>query len=573
VSADAVGIVCERAPDAAAPAGEVLGFTALFGERSSAIAEAAQLAHILVENEPASRGVQQLRVFEETLVGELEPVLLALRLRDRLRAGNFSRCEIDADCWLAGYADILRDDLQVVLRASSRASRQSRGGRVLARVLRNGFSRPALAREWRQLLDHVDPYHRRARLFAKSGRDWAEGEIWFYSTARTFTNVGLSYEPYSPAPFRFLIESVERGGEPLKGRPSVSIGEFVTPACAPSHEELQKARIAIERHAKGLALTGAHAQARDALLRGPYFAQFIQRLLPLGLFYARLFEEWCARTRPAALMVGNFVFEAYALHAARRHGVPTVLLQHGTTGIENSALDPAADQVVVRGPFWAEFLPENVRRRTQILNVPEPNRLPAPAERKSLLFLTAPYFAQKFWDDSELDDILTALLDAATDAAAEFIVRVHPLEDVRDYRRRLAKLTRATNCTPTITFSQGGPLDPLLQRSAVCVTYSSTAFMDCLRWRVPLVSPGWHDFTYRRAIERHGVFHFADSLANLRRLLRDGLSGDLPCADETALEAFAAATPPDELAQEFERMLRGRTRETVPERTLHACNA
>ena len=63
------------------------------------------------------------------------------------------------------------------------------------------------------------------------------------------------------------------------------------------------------------------------------------------------------------------------------------------------------------------------------------------------------------------------------------------------------------------------------------------------------------------------------SASSLRRLVRQGLSGELPCADETALEAFAAATQPGELAHELETMLCGPTREAVSERTLHACNA
>ena len=55
--------------------------------------------------------------------------------------------------------------------------------------------------------------------------------------------------------------------------------------------------------------------------------------------------------------------------------------------------------------------------------------------------------------------------------------------------------------------------------------YSSTAFLDCLRHSVPIVSFGWHDFSYKKNLERYQVFYFAENLQQLHSLVNDGVVG------------------------------------------------
>ena len=560
-----IGLLSETAPDGKfrAEFPGAVSFSEIFSDRNKVRRQASELASKLISHEPALRGVQQLRVFEEVLIGELEPILLVLNLVEWLRANNMTACELIDQSWLSSFTHILATEAKIAIKTSLRPNGgrnstnllRKRAARVVGRLRQSGLSRSSLYQEWRQFLDHIDPYHRRPTI-GRQRRHWHGGGIWFYTTAHTFTNIGLAYEPYFPSPFNFLVENPIRGGAPLKSlrRPWTSLYEFSSPRFAPAQSEIESSRHLIEHHLRNVQLNVREARAREEFLSGKYFAEFCTRLLPMGLYYARVFEEWVMRVRPAALVVGNFVYEAYALLAARRHGIPTILLQHGIVG-DCEVGEPPADHYVVRGKFWQSFLPEKARNRSKVLNFWDRDEPNLPREsRRSLLFLTAPYSMQRFWTESDLDDILASLLRCALERSVELIVRVHPLENIGFYRRRIQTLLPSRERAHFITYSRGGSLDALLARSAVAVTYSSTAFLDCLRWQVPIVSFNWHDFTYKERIRDRGVFYFAESLAELEELVLRGLSGGLaPYRD--GVEPFLASTPKTELTRELERMV------------------
>jgi hypothetical protein len=561
-----VGLVCEAAPDGTfrSKFPDAVSFAELFGDRNKTRERAAVLAHRLVESEPSVRGIQQLRVFEEVVITELESIFLVLNLVDWMKANRIGMCQLHEESWVSGFTRILTDECQIGVETLPRSNDShkatyalcQRASRVIGRMRQSGFSRAALYREWRQLLDHVDPYHRRAS-FGRRRREWRPGDIWYYTTAHTFTNVGLEFELYAPASFNFLVENPLRGGAPIKARSrkATSLYEFSAMHFAPSRSEIENARQRIVRHLLNVRLCSLELRARDIFLSGKYFSEFCEQLLPQGLYYTQLFENWAKRTRPAALVVGNYVYEAYALLAARRHGIRTVLLQHGAFGTDYGCIELPIDHYIARGKFWQSFLPGATRSKSTVLNIYNQSTPELPKERRrSLLFLTAPYSMQPFWTESDLDDILAALLRCALRRGVELIIRVHPLEDKNFYRRRIATLLPSSGDVQLITYSQDDGLDDVLARSAVAVTFSSTTFLDCLRWQVPIVSFDWHDFSYKNRIRDHGVFQFAGSLAELEDLVVRALSGDLPPFRD-GVEPFLASTSAEELTREIGRMI------------------
>jgi hypothetical protein len=76
-------------------------------------------------------------------------------------------------------------------------------------------------------------------------------------------------------------------------------------------------------------------------------------------------------------------------------------------------------------------------------------------------------------------------------------------------------------------------------------------FLDCLELGVPVVSLGWHDFSYKRGIAERGMFRFAGSLAELEQLCRSALRGRLPAAQADS-RPFLEPTAPAR-AREFFR--------------------
>lgn len=574
VQGGAMGFLFECASDglAADQYPKAIPLTHLIGRFEDTKVRAYELAMKLLADEPELRGLQQLAIFEELVIRTLQQSFHLLHLHEFLVAQGFTQCHFAGESEFAnGLTDVvaqLGTNLKVTAPAPVQPS--SRWGSVRRswqRVRSAGFSHRAAAREWHQVLERLDPFHRRERVKPRQLQRHSNA-IWFYTTAHTFTRIGQYYEPYFPQAFEYLVENPQTGGEPLLAarRLFTSAYAFGARHMEPSTAELQSAQQAIVAHLNGAHLSPLESVARQLLLTSSFFQTFLARHLPRGLYATKMFDHWVDAVRPSALVVGNPVFEGYALYAARRHGVPTILLQHGILGDYCQLIDPPVDHYVVRGAFWREFLAPLPRGRSKVL---EPSSSASPVHggatsRDAILFLTAPYRAAAFLHTTDLDDILRAVLAVATEVGRELIIRVHPTEEVGLYERKISQWIQTGGLQATVTYSQGAGLDDLLGRAAVAVTYCSTVFLDCLRHRVPIVSFDWHDFSYKRQIEAHGVFHFANDLAGLSRLIERSLQGDLP--------AYAQSTKPF-LADTSDEVLLDQLAKFTQSETLQECRA
>lgn len=108
------------------------------------------------------------------------------------------------------------------------------------------------------------------------------------------------------------------------------------------------------------------------------------------------------------------------------------------------------------------------------------------------------------------------------------------MEQVSFYVDLLSNLPEAKGVS--IEYSQGNGLLELLSQAAAVVTFCSTTFLDCLHLGVPIISFGWHDFSFKRQIEDKGIFYFAKTLADLHKLVTRSLRSDLP--------AYSGSTKP-----------------------------
>lgn len=553
------GFLFECAPDGAACAllPHALPLRAFLGDGLVGVKDAAYaLCRALLEGEPRYEGTAFLSVHEEQVIAELVRALAFVRIAGALREQRIDDVAVEGHAWIAqGIADAclaLGTRIRVA-HEGSRGPSEGRLTRVWRRLAASGFSARTAAREWRQLLRHVDPYQ---RLQRRRHRPIAKGRPWAYSTAENYTRILSLYEPWVEGGFEFLVENAGTGGAPLKaaGRSFDLIHQCGSRSMEPSTRDIDALHDSIVRHVSAVQLSNElDLAARAIFMSGAFMRQFRSKLLAQGVFMARLFREWVGAVRPSALFVGNPVFEGYALQAVRQSGAPTVLLQHGILGDFCQYVDPPADHYVVRGTFWRDFLSRAAARRAVVLNPPAGNSDPATTPRgRDILFLTAPYHLQWLFHESDLDDILRALAGAAAARECALVVRVHPLEDVGSYRRRIDSLLGGG--APAIRFSQGGPIDADLDSAAVAVTFSSTVFLDCLRRRIPVVSFAWHDFSYKAQVEGLGVFHFARNLSHLRDLAESAIEGRLPAYDGGA-EPFLAATSGDEVRSALSHMV------------------
>lgn len=557
-----MGLLFECAPDASIRRRhpDAIDLPQLIGDFDAIKRRAHTLARKLLQDEPKICGLQQLGVFEELVVRELQHVLHAKELHDGLIQKGFRACVF------AGESRLAKDLRWIACRAGSHlkivAPFAADAGvsslrRSWQRLRGHGFSRSAFEREWRQVMERVDPFHRRARFVRSKGGP--RHALWFYSTAYTFTRIGQLYEPYFPKAFKYLIEDPLTGGVPLKleNRPFISPYQFSSLELAPSRREIADARERIVSHLRAVELSAGDAVARDAYLESVGLATFVDRLLQAGLFQTRLFGRFVELMEPAALIVGNPVFEGYALHAAREAGVPSLLLQHGILGDYCQFVDPPVDHYIVRGEFWREFLAPAARARSVVLNPPATTNFVEIAgySRRAIVFITAPYELQEYWSKTELDEILNELLGACGQERADLIIRVHPLEETSVYRSIIERLNKEGGLGVSVTYSQGGNLDEVLRAASVAVMFSSTSFLDCLRYKVPVVALGWHDFSYKHLVHQYGVFEYCKDLAALRGLILDGLRGELH-ASSCCSELFLANTSPTKIRATIEDVLK-----------------
>lgn len=549
-----IGLLFESAPD-----GEVrrsrpdaLALVDLIGDFDDIKMRAHALAERLLAEEPKLRDIAQLRIFDEVVIRELQHAFHVLHFRRRLSTLGVRRCRFQsASRFSQALVDLrARNHLDIdvaVPHIRQRSSAVTAIANSLRRMRRARFSGARLREEMSAAMDRLDPFHRCAVLNAR--RSHKRGGVWFYTTAYTYTKIGLLYEPYFPSGFEFLVENPATGGRPLRERRRsfVDLYGYASPKDAPLKGEVADAIAVLTTHLSSIGLNGDDELARTILMEGPFLRTFFERLLPAGLFQTTMFERWMEQARPESVVVGNPVFEGYALNAARRQGVPTILLQHGILGDFCQFVDPPVDHYIVRGEFWKAFLSPAARGRADVLNPQGVARTcRTRAETDTLVFVSAPLALQPFFDERELDQILAAILDVACETRRKLVVRVHPLEQVSYYRTRVEAVSARLPTAPIVSYSQGPGLCALLGRAAIAITFNSTVFLDCIQMGVPIVSFAWHDFSFRRQIEPWGVFHFARDLAHLRSLIREAVAGRLTVYEQS-IEEFIAQTTDDAL--------------------------
>jgi hypothetical protein len=539
-------ILLERAPDSKHPFSAALPakLDELLGPPAQTKFRAWEITQKLISGEPAFEGVLQLHVMEEIIIRALENILYAIHLDRWLEQSGTTECRFRAP---SPYIERLRA-IQAVSGSRYSIIAPPSGSISLTQKVKRRIQNKGLAGIGDAfILGARRFFPNAARYLAampKARRPRKRGGWWFYSTAYTFTNIGLAYEPYLPHSLNYLVDSSETGDAPLRerGREFFDIYAWASTADLPGKSDLANLRRKLLKHIASASLDREGDLARTALLQSDVFKTYLERILPLTCFHSRILARFLDEVSPEAIIVGNAAFEGPLLQLARSRGIPTVLLQHGILGDYYQLMDQPAATLLVRGEFWKEFVAGHMRERTRILNIPRSNS-PSQAEPDKpgkILFLTSVDAALTHTHESDLRDILERLLHVSGTANRTLIVRVHPMETVGYYRAMVERVSAELKLPMQVEYSQGAGLDSVLANTAVAVTYSSTVFLDCLRHGIPIISFDWHDFAYKSLIEQHKVFYFARDLADLESLAERALNGELPVSKD--YDRFLAPT-------------------------------
>ena len=506
----------------------------LIGDQENIRYKSCEVTKKILANEPYIRGIPQFSIFQEMINSELQKAFHIIHLHDFIINADFEICKFHTVTWwgdeLSKFVTLIGSPLKVELPKTRKSNKLTRS---LYRIYSSHFSMDTIYNEFSQILNQIDPFKRRIIFLKKlSKRKFTKNKPWFYTTALTYTNIGLIYESSFPERFYFLAENSFTGGNPLKKtkRKFSIIYEFAFMRFIPKKKEINHSVNIILKHIlnAGLHLNEQESIACKILMASVWVKCFFSRLLPYGLLSSSILEHWIRVTNPSIIIVGNHVFEGYALFKARSENIPTVLLQHGVLSDYFKYSDHFVDHYIVRGKFFYDRLSSISKKRAFIFN---PTKIGMKkniiSNKSTIVFVTTPYRLKYLPIDIDLNSILLTLIQTSMEESIELVIRVHPLETANDYKRKIQLLLEKIPCQSNVLYSQGGDLHKLLEKAFAVITFESTVFLDCIEHNIPIIGINWHDFSLKELIEKFGIFYFAKNLLNLKQLLIQAIHGGL----------------------------------------------
>ena len=514
------GLLVECAADHAALDPDIIyvPITTLLGDLTKTKQQAHALAQKLIAGEPEIEGLPQLAIFEEFVIAELVRLLQTAHLDAWMCVQGVRVCRFaEYSQWVADLRALQQANGSRYRIESPTAQRVGILNKIREHTKDFGWSsggiKVAIGRLWRRSFPCLSRVISEDKV---ADSDLPKGGWWFYTTGYNFTRIGLMYEPYLTQPMRYMVEDWKTGGRALleRGKTGYSIYSLARYKDVPSTRTVCGAAAKLTDHLRSVSLEESDSRIRKRFIESGWFPFACRRLLPLAILYTRVLERWIETVRPNVMIFGNAVFEGYLIHKARKRGIPTVLLQHGILGDYYQVATYPMDHLIVRGRFYCDFISEENKKKSIILNPPEPV-IDSSGPRDCILFLTG-YNLHEYWTHPEnIAEILKTLVRSAHRLGRRLIVRVHPAESVRRYSQIVEKLLRSENLHAEVEYSQGGTLDSLMARSKVAVLFYSTVLLDCLRYGVPIISFAWSDYSIRRCLDEAKVVQMARDYADL----------------------------------------------------------
>ena len=552
-----VGLLCEFAKDSPVlgVAESCIGSEDLLGSPDEALIHVHPLVSKLLNRAPRFEGFPPLSIFEETLLEQFSYIAQGLHLDRWIEREGFSDCRfLSYTPWIDRLRDIRQETGSTYeLHADVSVLQTSRHSRAIQRLC---SSRPTPHEFFRRVMPLWSRYSS-GILTRKRAAYSRTGGVWFYSTAYNYTKIGLEYEPYMPGPLNYLVEDAATGGKRLQelGREWHELYSWARASDVPSSGEVRSMGEAVTAAISSVPLSETESTLRTVFLNSEWWQLFLERRLPFLIFNSRVLQRWNRFVKPELIVVGNPGYERVLLMNDNVQA-PAVMLQHGIMHWVFAVADQPVDTFIVRGPFFRGVLNENLRRKTVVLNFPEPKRSFTPGShgtRDSILFITTPYHVPQLYHDDDRGDIMRSLVRVAHSTGRRLLIRVHPMERVADYQEELAKRQAESGLQVEASYSQGPGVEEVLARACVAVLHFSTIFLDCLRHGIPIVSFAWHWFPNQRAFEAEGVFNFARDLRHFEELVQKGTEGNLPCRS-IALEHFLAETEPGSISSFLQKV-------------------
>jgi hypothetical protein len=233
-------------------------------------------------------------------------------------------------------------------------------------------------------------------------------------------------------------------------------------------------------------------------------------------------EAYLEQASPRLIVTANqWGIERWFTQIARDRGIPVLQAMHGVLGGYLYTQTPIiSDVVVTYGEFWRELWPADQRHKMISLapeSVIRPTRHRVPAQR--LTFFSWPLDRLEFYNAAELSDGFNGMFAYLLGIGMEVTVRAHPLENPRDFVVRWKEKHGAVPGGLKVVKSES--LERTLDDTDIALMFRSTVMLDCLARGIPVLMPGWIDFSWNDALRDLPSVYLARDFDDLREQLLD----------------------------------------------------
>jgi hypothetical protein len=480
----------------------------------------------IVEGGPKYRNIPVRSYLEEALYRESHPLCLLVKVAGFIeelgRLKGWTGIEVDArlservssalrailsERDQISYRPILRDD-------SGPPGRVSVFGR-----LRRRFGEAALTGEWRtqafEFLEWIDKdYALRCRLGPLMRSHVERGGITCFSSysnnSRTISRL--------IGQFRLTVDWVVTNFSAATGIPQQAknrswIWRFAADELSQPGQIMTEDSMLAETHS-------GDAEARQAAEWATSSGTWEKWRAVEFRLLARLTSCWEAYLEQASprliVMANQWGIERWFTQIARARGIPVLQAMHGVLGGYLYTQTPIiSDVVVTYGEFWRELWPADQRHKMISLapqSVSRPTRHRVPARR--LTFFSWPLNNLEFYNAAELSGGFNEMFAFLIGIGMAVTVRAHPLENPRDFVARWKEKHGALPGGLKVVKSES--LERTLDDTDMALMFRSTVMLDCLARGIPVLMPGWIDFSWNDALRGLPCVYLARDFDDLR---------------------------------------------------------
>jgi hypothetical protein len=197
---------------------------------------------------------------------------------------------------------------------------------------------------------------------------------------------------------------------------------------------------------------------------------------------------------------------------AAQQGIPTIACHHGALDFRMAFKTQYADVYLAKSEIERDYLERVCKvlpERIVSAGAPSPGKINQPAEKKYVVFFTEPYHTWGWRPDEVYRDLLPQLLKLVQCFGLRLVLKLHPFESLRGYRRMLRRVMPASSVND-VELRTGPCGENLWHSMKFALTVQSTAALECADRGVPVFLCSWlcDPYTgYADQFARFGVGH------------------------------------------------------------------